>query len=144
MARTRLAGWAGGRPAGLRALARTRLAGRVLKPDRFLSFFLSIFQSHPPTTTPPSYEGDLLAAAGASMTWGRESAAKYGEVNGGRRNIFNLNNFGSKHVNPFWDPTAEKPIALPHVNTAYPGEVRWRGGAGTLGWMVRADTMMMM
>lgn len=69
-----------------------------------------------------SYEGDLLAAAGATMTWSRESAAHYGEINGGRRSVTPTDNFNSVHINPFWDPSAEHPIALPHVTTAYPGE----------------------
>lgn len=70
-----------------------------------------------------SYEGDLLALAGATMTWGRESQATYGEPGGGRRSVTGYANFGSVHLSPYWDATAKPPVPLPHVSTAFPGDV---------------------
>jgi len=62
-----------------------------------------------------SYEGDLAYYAGAEMTWGRESAAQYGEVNAGRTR-------GEKpdglEINPYWD-SASKAV-IPHVFAGEP------------------------
>lgn len=64
-----------------------------------------------------SYEGDLLAAAKATMTAGRESAAQYGEAGGGRRPITNYDQISS--VNPFWPNSTE---LLPLIYRGYPGQ----------------------
>jgi len=66
-----------------------------------------------------SYEGDLLAAAGASMTVGRESAEQYGEAGGGRRPIIPYDGF-SVQLDPYWPGTKEP---LPLVYGGFPGNV---------------------
>ena len=55
---------------GLRVSSFTTIANRTFSGDVFVD---------------ASYEGDLLAAAGAAMTFGRESAAQYGEPGAGVR-----------------------------------------------------------
>ena len=67
-----------------------------------------------------SYEGDLLASAGASMTWGREAATKYNESNAGRRPGSKLSGLT---VNPYWDASVASPEALPHVSAAVPADI---------------------
>lgn len=63
-----------------------------------------------------SYEGDLLAAAGASLTAGRESAATYNESGGGRRPISTYDQITG--VDPFWPNTTEP---LPLIYRGFPG-----------------------
>lgn len=64
-----------------------------------------------------SYEGDLLAAANATLTAGRESAAQYGEAGGGRRPIMAYDQI--PRINPFWPNSTE---LLPLIYRGFPGE----------------------
>lgn len=64
-----------------------------------------------------SYEGDLLAAAGISMTWGRESSKKYNESSAGRRRGTPL---AGLTINPYWNASAAVPEPLPHVSAVPP------------------------
>jgi hypothetical protein len=63
-----------------------------------------------------SYEGDLLAAANATLTAGRESSAQYGEAGGGRRPINGYDQIAK--VDPFWPNSTE---LLPLIYRGYPG-----------------------
>jgi hypothetical protein len=75
-----------------------------------------------------SYEGDIVAKV-ASMTWGREASAQYGEVGAGRQPGASI----GARVSPYWDPHAlpfDTPSnILPHVASEVPvavGEAdRW-------------------
>ena len=60
-----------------------------------------------------SYEGDLLAAAGATMAFGREAAAQYGEAGAGVRPFIAYDQL-PRGVDPYW-PSGE---LLPLVTTA--------------------------
>ena len=62
-----------------------------------------------------SYEGDLLAAAGAATTFGRESQSQYGEALAGVRPLLGYDQL-PRGVDPFW-PSGEP---LPLVTTAAP------------------------
>jgi hypothetical protein len=64
-----------------------------------------------------SYEGDLLAAAGTSMTWGRESVSMYNESSAGRRPGKKI---GGLTINPYWDASVAEPEPLPHVAPELP------------------------
>ncbi len=63
-----------------------------------------------------SYEGDLLALGGATMTWGRESTAQYGEPDAGRRD----GAYRGSKINPYWNASAGNLEVLPHVEAAVP------------------------
>ena len=56
-----------------------------------------------------TYEGDLAAVAGATMTWGRESVAQYNESGAGRGEI-SL----KFDVDPYWPDGS----VIPHVSSA--------------------------
>lgn len=62
-----------------------------------------------------SYEGDLLAAAGASMTYGRESAVQYGEPGAGVRPLI-----GYDQLPPGIDPLGPSGAPLPLMTTVEP------------------------
>jgi len=64
-----------------------------------------------------SYEGDLLAAGGATLTAGREGVAQYGEAGAGRRPISGYDQL-SAHVSPYWPNSSE---TLPLIYTGSPG-----------------------
>jgi len=64
-----------------------------------------------------SYEGDLLAAAGATLTAGRESAAQYGEAGGGRRPVSPYDQI--PRVSPYWSPNSSE--LLPLIYRGFPG-----------------------
>lgn len=64
-----------------------------------------------------SYEGEVLERV-ATMVWGREGRAQYGEKDAGRRGLDPI----SATVNPWWDssvPTAQL-AAIPHVSADVP------------------------
>lgn len=65
-----------------------------------------------------SYEGDLLAAAGASWTLGREANAQYGETLNGVRPIGATYNI---KFDPYVVPGDPTSGVLPHVSTTPPG-----------------------
>lgn len=62
-----------------------------------------------------SYEGDLLFAAGATMTFGRESSEQYGEEGAGVRPFISYDQMPSG-IDPFW-PSGE---AIPLITTTEP------------------------
>ena len=62
-----------------------------------------------------SYEGDLLAAAGATTTFGREAAAQYGEAGAGVQPVWSYDQL-PLGLNPFW-PSGE---LLPLITTPAP------------------------
>ena len=64
-----------------------------------------------------SYEGDLLAAAGATVTAGRESAAQYGEAGGGRRPLSPYDSI--PRVSPYVSPNSSE--LLPLLYRGFPG-----------------------
>jgi hypothetical protein len=59
-----------------------------------------------------TYEGDLMAAAGVSFTWGRENATNYNENQGGARAVG-----GSYNYDPYVIPGNPASGLLPLVNT---------------------------
>jgi hypothetical protein len=78
----------------------TTLTGRTFKADVFID---------------ASYEGDLLAAAGATMTFGRESKDQYDEKGAGVQPIIEYDQLPSG-INPFWSNGE----ALPLITTTKP------------------------
>ncbi len=66
-----------------------------------------------------TYEGDLMAAAGVTFTWGRESSTAYNESQGGTRALG-----GSYNYDPYVIPGNSASGVLPLVNT---------NGVGTTG-----------
>jgi hypothetical protein len=85
---------------GQRVTSLTTLAGGVFEGDVFVD---------------ASYEGDLLVAANATTTYGRESEAQYGEAGAGVRDIISYDQLPAG-VDPFW-PSGEP---LPLVTTSAP------------------------
>ena len=75
----------------------TTVAGRVFDGDVFID---------------GSYEGDLLAAAGATMTFGREAAAQYGEAGAGVQPLISYDQL-PQGIDPYW-PSGE---LLPLITT---------------------------
>ncbi|MBL9091995.1 MAG: FAD-dependent oxidoreductase [Planctomycetaceae bacterium] len=71
-----------------------------------------------------TYEGDLLATAGASYHVGREAAAKYGEQwNGVQTGVLHhRHHFGTMNISPYVVPGDPKSGVLPRISTAPPGE----------------------
>ena len=78
----------------------TTVAGRDFEGDVFID---------------ASYEGDLLAAAGATMTFGREAAAQYGEACAGVQPVISYDQL-PLGLDPFW-PSGE---LLPLITTSAP------------------------
>jgi hypothetical protein len=79
-----------------------------LKTTAGLSFVGDIFID-------ASYEGDLLSAAGATMTFGRESSAHYNEKGAGVRPIISYDQM-PPGIDPFW-PSGEP---IPLITTTEP------------------------
>jgi len=65
-----------------------------------------------------TYEGDLMAAAGATFTWGREATTNYNESLAGIRALG-----GSYNYDPYVVPGNPASGLLPHVNTNTGGSV---------------------
>lgn len=63
-----------------------------------------------------TYEGDLMAQAGVSYTWGRESSAQYGESLGGVRSETPQHQF-QVNLSPYW-PDGK---LLPEISSQPPG-----------------------
>ena len=91
-------GVAGVAVAARRVTQLTTVAGGVFAGDVFID---------------ASYEGDLLAAAGATMASGREAAAQYGEPGAGVRPFIDVDQL-PQGIDPFW-PSGE---LLPLLTTA--------------------------
>lgn len=87
----------------------TTLAGHTFEGDVFID---------------ASYEGDLLAAANATTTFGRESAAQYGEAGAGVRPLIQYDQL-PHGINPLW-PTGD---VIPLITTAEPFEPVGTGDA---------------
>jgi len=87
-------------PATRRVTRLVTLSGRSFTADVFVD---------------ASYEGDLLAAAGATTTFGREPATQYGEAGAGVRPLLPYDQLPAG-VDPLW-PTGEP---LPLLTTAAP------------------------
>lgn len=62
-----------------------------------------------------SYEGDLLTAAGATMRYGRESAAEYGESLAGRLPPLSPHTYGGVIVDPWRVPNTPSSGLLPGI-----------------------------
>lgn len=96
---------------GLRRVVLEAQSVRSIETDAQRVFAASVFID-------ASYEGDLVATAAGSVTWGRESAAQYRERSAGRRP--GVKPYGGATVNPYWNATARPLRVLPHVALARP------------------------
>jgi hypothetical protein len=70
-----------------------------------------------------TYEGDLMAQAAVEYTWGRESAAQYGESLAGVRE--------DAPLHQFWDPVRARAAngkLFPEISDAPKGEEKGLGG----------------
>lgn len=67
-----------------------------------------------------TYEGDLMAAAGVSYTYGRESAAQYGEKLNGVQTAMGIYHQFPDGIDPYVTPGNPSSGLLPNVNV-YPG-----------------------
>jgi len=85
---------------GLRVSSFTTIANRTFSGDVYVD---------------ASYEGDLLAAAGATLTFGRESAAQYGEPGAGVRD-----RIGYDQMPPGVDAVWPSGEPLPLITTTAP------------------------